>query len=43
MTGFEPRISGCGSDCPTNWATTPDRIKIKFLNKTYSDEPSESS
>ena len=22
MTGFEPRISGIGSDCSTNWATT---------------------
>ena len=23
MTGFEPRISGVGSDCSTNWATQP--------------------
>ena len=22
MTGFEPRTSGIGSDCSTNWATT---------------------
>ena len=23
MTGFEPRTSGIGSDCSTNWATQP--------------------
>ena len=25
MTGFEPRISGIGSNCSTNWATTTAR------------------
>ena len=40
MTGFEPRISGAGSDRSTNWATTtaqnvqllPDYTRCKNLN-----------
>ena len=26
MTGFKPGISGVGSDCSTNWATTTAQI-----------------
>ena len=28
MTGFEPRISGVGSDRSTNWATTTAQIVV---------------
>ena len=30
MTGFEPRISGVGGDCSTNWATTTTHFNIFF-------------
>ena len=30
MTGFEPRISGIGSDCSTNWVTTTT-LSMEFL------------
>ena len=31
MTGFEPRTSGVGSDCSTNWVTTTARLSLCFL------------
>ena len=31
MTGFEPRISGIGSDCSTNWATTTSQQFVCLL------------
>ena len=31
MTGFEPRNSGIGSDCSTNWATTTALVTKRFL------------
>ena len=30
MTGFEPRTSGVGSDCSTNWATTTAQDVLSF-------------
>ena len=30
MNGFEPRTSGVGSNCSTNWATTTARGKLLF-------------
>ena len=37
MTGFEPRTSGIGSNCYTNWATT-----IAQLLESYSTQTSRS-
>ena len=34
MTGFEPRISGIGSDHSTNWATTTSQLFVKYLFNT---------
>ena len=33
MTGFEPRASGIGSNCSTNWATTtaPEKLRSDDL------------
>ena len=31
MTGFEPRPSGIGSDCSTNWATTTSQPVNSYL------------
>ena len=30
MTGFEPRTSGIGSNCSTNWATTSAKCSLLF-------------
>ena len=31
MTGFEPRTSGIGSNCSTNWATTTAPVEWNFI------------
>ena len=35
VTGFEPRTSGIGSDCSTNWATTTANAIVWWLTKVY--------
>ena len=30
ILGFEPQISGVGSDCSTNWAKTTVRLSVFF-------------
>ena len=41
MTGFEPWISGVGSDHSTNWATTTAQILIYWLTKNIAMKLSE--
>ena len=31
MTGFEPRTSGIGSNCSTNWATTTSHVSVLYV------------
>ena len=38
MTGFEPRISGIGSDCSTNWATTTAQVQISLAQFSGDEE-----
>ena len=34
MTGFEPRTSGIGSNCYTNWATTIAQLLESYSTQT---------
>ena len=34
MTGFEPQISGIGSDRSTNWATTTALVEISHIKES---------
>ena len=35
VTGYEPRISGVGDNCSTNWATTTDQDVVIGQCDTY--------
>ena len=38
MLGFKPRISGVGSDHPTNWATTTAKLEENLLERRERDK-----